>query len=155
MPRPRIRLITLAAAVSIFMGGHTARAGEFFEQNGTAIRGYDPVAYFTDRQPMKGSADFSTTHKGAVFHFSTAEHQNTFMADPDKYVPQYGGFCAYGMAKGYKASTDPAAFTVYQGKLYLNYSLSVRELWSEDIPSHIQKAEHNWPHISQSPKVIQ
>ena len=145
----------LAGMLALFLWTGPAVAGEFFETNGVAMRGYDPVAYFTERQPTKGSADYSTTCKGAVFHFTTAEHQKSFMANPDKYAPQYGGFCAYGLAKGYKASTDPAAFTIYRGNLYLNYSLPVRKLWSEDIPSHIQKADHNWPDVSQSSKAVQ
>jgi hypothetical protein len=85
--------------------------------------------------------------------FTSAAHRDAFVAEPSKYAPQYGGFCAYGMAKGYKAVIDPAAFTVVREKLYLNYSESVRTRWLADIPSYIQKADANWPEVQRQAKV--
>ncbi len=128
-------------------------ANQQFERNGLAIDGYDPVAYFTEQKPVKGSPDFRTDYHGATFQFASAAHREAFVAEPAKYAPQYGGFCAYGMAKGYKAVIDPAAFTVVQEKLYLNYSESVRARWFSDIPGYIQKADANWPEVQRQAKV--
>lgn len=128
-------------------------ANQQFERNGLAIDGYDPVAYFTEQKPVKGSPEFHTDYHGATFQFASAAHREAFDAEPAKYAPQYGGFCAYGMAKGYKAVIDPAAFTIVQEKLYLNYSESVRTRWFSDIPGYIQKADANWPEVQRQAKV--
>lgn len=132
-----------------------AFAGEFFERNGLAIDGYDPVAYFTEQKPVKGSSEFRSAYQGSTFHFVSAAHRDAFAADPEKFTPQYGGYCAYGMAKGYKASIDPAAFTVVGDKLYLNYSETVRSQWLTDIPGYIRKADANWPDVRKVTKVHQ
>jgi hypothetical protein len=128
-------------------------ASEFFEQNGLAIDGYDPVAYFTDIKPVKGVPEFRADYQDATFQFVSAAHRDTFAANPNKFTPQYGGYCAYGMAKGYKASIDPAAFTVVGDKLYLNYSETIRSRWLSDIPSYVRKADANWPEVKKSTKV--
>lgn len=124
-----------------------AYAGEFFERNNLAIDGYDPVAYFTEMKPVKGSPEFRSDFEGSTFQFVSAAHRDAFAADPPKFAPQYGGFCAYGTAKGQKATIDPAAFTVVRDKLYLNYSETVRSLWLSDIPGYVQKADANWPEV--------
>ena len=127
--------------------------GQFFEQDGIAIRGYDPVAYFTSRTPMQGVPEFHAVFQGSTFYFASAIHRDIFLANPEKFSPQYGGFCAYGMAKGYKASTDPVAFTVVGEKLYLNYSGTVRALWIFDISGYVKKADHNWPALRLTTRV--
>lgn len=116
-------------------------------KNGIAIGGYDPVAYFTDAKPVKGSAAHSAQHDGATWHFASAENAAMFKGDPARYAPQFGGYCAYAVSKGATAPTDPAAWTVYEGKLYLNYDLSVRDIWSRDIPGNLAKANANWPGV--------
>jgi hypothetical protein len=128
-------------------------AADFFERNGLAIDGYDPVSYFTDMKPVKGSPEFRVEFQGLTFQFISASHRDAFAANPDRFVPQYGGYCAYGMAKGYKASIDPAVFTVVGDKLYLNYSETVRSQWLSDIPGYVRKADANWPEVKQSTKV--
>jgi YHS domain-containing protein len=130
-----------------------ANVGWFFERNGLAIDGYDPVAYFTEQKPVKGLAHFRADFRGTTFQFASAANRDTFAADPTKYAPQYGGYCAYGMAKGYKAKIDPAAFTVVGDKLYLNYSEAVRSRWLSDIPGYVQKADTNWPDVQRQTKV--
>ena len=132
-----------------------AFAGEFFEENGVAIGGYDPVAYFAEMKPVKGSPEFHAEYQGSTFHFSTAANRDTFTANPNKFAPQYGGYCAYGTAKGYKAAIDPAAFTVVGDKLYLNYSERVRSKWKLDIPGYIRTANANWPDVKRLAKVHQ
>lgn len=130
-----------------------AYAGEFFERSGLAIGGYDPVAYFTEQKPVKGSAQFRSDFQGSTFQFVSAAHRDAFALNPAQYAPQYGGYCAYGMAKGYKATIDPAAFTVAGEKLYLNYSETVRSQWLSDLPGYVRKADANWPETRKQTKV--
>lgn len=115
------------------------------DSSGLALQGYDPVAYFTERKPVAGKPEFTATHEGAIYRFSSAANRDAFAAAPAKYAPQYGGYCAFGAAEGYKAPIEPDAWTVVDGKLYLNYSQSVRRRWSSDIPGYIRKADQNWP----------
>jgi YHS domain-containing protein len=131
-----------------------ARAGEFFEKDDAALRGYDPVAYFTEQKPVKGSPAHQAEYKGSKFHFASKANRDAFVAEPAKYAPQYGGYCAFGMSNGYKAATDPAAFRVLDGKLYLNYNRDVQTMWSADIPGFIVKADGHWPTASSQTKVI-
>jgi YHS domain-containing protein len=147
------RLTTAAMAMAVL--GASAWAGEFFEKDGAALRGYDPVAYFTDNKPVKGSAEYRAEYKGTTFRFASQANRDAFIADPAKYAPQYGGFCAFGTAGGYKAAIDPAAFTVVNGKLYLNYNRDVQKEWNKDIPGLITKADKNWPVVSGQTKVIE
>jgi YHS domain-containing protein len=143
-----IAAIACAAAPAVW-------AGEYFEKDGAAIRGHDPVAYFKEGKPVKGSAEHRFEHKGSVFQFASKANRDAFAAEPDRYAPQYGGFCAFGMASGYKAAIDPAAFTVRDGKLYLNYNRDVQKQWSADVPGHVAKADRNWPTVSRQTKVIE
>ena len=135
-----IRLIMLTAAVlwtSVFA---TVFAGDYFERDGVAIGGYDPVAYFTEQKPVKGSPEFQTVHRGSTFQFSSAAHRDAFAAEPDKYAPQYGGYCAYGVAKDALVKVEPDQFTIRDGKLYLNYDAGVQKKWLEDPAGYIKTA---------------
>jgi YHS domain-containing protein len=129
----------------------TNKADQVFQERGLAIRGYDPVAYFNDKKPMKGKKEFEYSYMGAKWRFASAENEQQFSKDPAKYAPQYGGYCAYGMSHGYAASIDPKAWSLVEGKLYLNYNLDVRKEWDKDIPGHIVKANSNWPRIPKKP----
>ena len=143
------------AALTVTVATATAYAGDFFEKDGVALRGYDPVAYFKAGQPTKGAAEYKAEYKGSTFHFASQANRDAFVADPAKFAPQYGGYCAFGTAGGYKAAIDPAAFTVVDGKLYLNYNRAVQKDWSKDIPGYIAKADKNWPKVSTQTKVIE
>ncbi|MDC8451003.1 MAG: hypothetical protein LV473_22015 [Nitrospira sp.] len=101
----------------IMLWSVNVHASQFFERNNLAIDGYDPVAYFTEQKPVKGSTQFRSDFEGSTFQFVSAAHRDAFAAEPPKFAPQYGGFCAYGTAKGQKATIDPAAFTVVYDKL--------------------------------------
>ncbi|WP_117234753.1 YHS domain-containing (seleno)protein [Vibrio maerlii] len=114
---------------------------------GKAIRGYDPVAYFTEQRPVKGSDDLVYEWNGADWHFSSQANLDKFQSDPDKFAPQYGGYCAWAVSKGYTAKIDPSAWSIYQGKLYLNYSRSVKQTWEQDIPGNVKSADKNWPKL--------
>ena len=120
---------------------------KFFNVDGIAIRGTDPVAYFDQMAPVVGSSDHSLMWKGAEWQFSSAENLKNFEANSMAYAPQYGGYCAFALSKGALATTDPDAWTIYEGKLYLNYSANVRKIWSQNIPGNIALADANWPTI--------
>lgn len=115
-----------------------------------AIEGTDPVAYFTQGKPVEGSKKFSHEWQGANWRFSSARHLEMFKADPAKYAPQFGGWCAFAVSRGYTASIEPEAWSIVDGKLYLNYSLSVRKQWSADEKGNIQKGIENWPRVSKA-----
>ena len=112
-----------------------------------AIKGYDPVAYFTQGGPAKGRGAHSYEWMDATWYFASAENMELFSGNPEKYAPQYGGYCAYAVSQGYTAKIDPDAWKIVDDKLYLNFSLKVQKLWEEDIPGHIAKADENWPKI--------
>ncbi|MEL6608177.1 MAG: YHS domain-containing (seleno)protein [Pseudomonadota bacterium] len=118
-----------------------------YATDGVAINGYDPVAYFTEGKPVEGSADFTADHDGATFRFASAENRDLFVSDTAKYAPQYGGYCAYAVSKGYTAETSPRAWSVVDDRLYLNFNRAVRTIWSTDIPGNIAKADANWPTV--------
>lgn len=112
-----------------------------------AVQGHDPVAYFNKGAATKGSKQFATTYKGAEFHFSNQGNLDAFKQDPDKYAPQYGGYCAWAVSQGYTAKGDATHWRIVDGKLYLNYSASVQKTWETDIPGFIAKADKSWPEI--------
>jgi len=124
-----------------------AQKSEVFVSSDAAIRGYDPVAYFTQGKPVKGSKEYTVSWKGVNWYFSSAANEAAFKSTPEKYAPQYGGYCAYGLSQGHKAPIDPEAWTILDGKLYLNYSKDVKSTWDKDRPKYIQDANTNWPKI--------
>jgi YHS domain-containing protein len=149
------RIAQAAAALTFAAFAVLASAGDFYERDGVAIRGYDPVAYFTDKKPVKGLPAHKSEFRGSTFHFASAANRDTFAADPGRYAPQYNGFCAFGVAGGYKAAIDPAAFTLVDGKLYLNYNAGVQKQWRADIPGFVAKADKNWPQVIRQTKVVE
>jgi len=112
-----------------------------FSNRKGAIRGYDSVAYFTEGKPVKGSKEFTYEWHGAKWRFSSQENLDLFKGDPDKYAPQYGGYCAYGLSKNSLVKINPDAWTIHEGKLYLNYSKSVRNAWNENRNGFINSAD--------------
>ncbi len=122
-------------------------ADPVYARFGVAIRGTDPVAYFTEGGPVAGNKEFAHEWNGAEWRFSSAENRDRFVAEPERYAPQYGGYCAWAVANGYTASVVPEAWHIEDGKLYLNYSLSVREQWRQDVPGNIAKGDRNWPSV--------
>jgi YHS domain-containing protein len=111
------------------------------------ISGYDVVAYFTDGRPVRGAAQFRATHQGVEYRFASAEHLAAFRADPARYLPQYGGYCAWAVSQGYTASANPNNWRIVDGRLYLNYNTEVQHRWEGDIPGHIRSANANWPSV--------
>lgn len=114
-----------------------------------AIHGYDPVAYFTEQKPVRGNPEYRVEWNGASWLFASKEHSDMFKAAPEKYAPQYGGFCAYGVSEGYAAESDPGAWTVHEGKLYLNWDADVMKDWRADMPARLRRSEANWTSVKQ------
>ena len=112
-----------------------------------AISGYDSVAYFTDGKPVEGSEDYELEYKGAQWRFKNEANLNAFKASPEKYAPQYGGYCAWAVAKNDTAKGDPLQWTVHDGKLYLNYNADIQAKWTNDKVNLIQTADKNWPGV--------
>lgn len=112
-----------------------------------ALRGYDPVAYFTEGAARLGTAEHSIVHGGATYRFTSQQHLNSFEKDPDRYLPQYGGFCSYGVSVGAKFDGDPEIFDLVDGKLYLNLNEQIAKAWKKDRKTSIAKAERNWQRI--------
>jgi hypothetical protein len=141
-------VITLAALTLPFANAFAKDApvytGTF---SNTAVGGYDPVAYFTEGKPVKGDKAFSLDHAGVQWRFASAQNRDAFAAAPDRYAPQYGGYCAWAVSQGYTASGDPQYWKIEGGKLYLNYDASVQKKWEQDIPGFITKANQNWPAV--------
>jgi YHS domain-containing protein len=135
--------VILAAAL---LAGTPAQAIDaFYNSDGVAIEGTDPVAYFTEGKPVEGMADITYDYGGVTWRFASATNRDTFAAEPARYAPQYGGYCAWAVSQGYTASTVREAWHIEDGKLYLNYSKGVQGRWQEDIPGHISQADANWP----------
>jgi YHS domain-containing protein len=112
-----------------------------------AVGGYDAVAYFAAGKPVEGKQAFEYKYKGATWRFSTAENLSAFKTAPDRYAPQYGGYCAWAVSQGYTASGDPKNWRIVNGKLYLNYNTDIQKKWEKDIPGLIAKGDANWPTV--------
>ncbi len=118
-----------------------------YSENGIAIKGTDPVGYFKQGKVVKGSDRFSYQWNNTTWHFASAENRDLFASNPQKYAPQYGGYCAWAVSQGYTAPIDPDAWKIVDGKLYLNYNKSIQRTWERDIPGNIAKADRNWPGV--------
>jgi hypothetical protein len=138
------RLLTLAVLSLLIVALPSLAEDRIFLTEAGAIRGYDAVAYHTEGKPVPGDRDITFDWQGATWHFSSDANRDAFAADPAKYAPAYGGYCAYGTANGYKVSTAAEAFAIENGKLYLNYNVGVQKTWNKDRPGYIQKADANW-----------
>jgi len=132
---------TVLLSVSVF-------AGELINVSGAskvAVSGYDPVAFFTDSKPVNGSPFIASEQKGATYFFATDEHKRLFTENPGKYVPQFGGFCAYGVALGKLFPVDISTWQVRDGKLYLNLNHDILKKFNDDFAGNTAKADKNWP----------
>ena len=148
-----LRPLMIAFAVAlvwVFAGvGGGARADQpmIFAVKGAAINGYDPVAYFAQGAAVRGNPGHKVMWKGATWYFVSSRNRETFEANPRAYAPKYGGYCAYAVSRGYTASTDPTAWRIEDGRLFLNHSLRVREVWQSDMAANIKRANANWPAV--------
>jgi len=134
--------------VLMALTGTGQTASGMAQTDAQAIKGYDAVAYFTEGKALQGSASFNYVWHGMTWQFITKENRDLFAGSPEKYAPQYDGYCAWAMAEARKAHTDPEVWKIVGGKLYLNCSRSAHEKWSTDIPGNIRKADENWKKFS-------
>lgn len=137
----------LAPALLVSARGAAAGEPEVFQSGGIALGGTDPVAYFTEARPVAGSAGHALGWRGVTWHFASAANLAAFEDDPEAHAPRYGGYCAWAVAQGYLAPTVPEAWSIVDGRLYLNASLGVRRQWERDIPGFIATADGNWPGV--------
>ncbi|QFT57560.1 YHS domain protein [Sulfitobacter sp. THAF37] len=152
----RFALTLAAAATALSFAGQGFAGEQYVDGTGFAVSGYDVVAYFDLPQnavgadqpaAVPGRAEITADYNGATFAFATEQNRDTFLADPAKYVPQYDGHCAYGVAKGGKVPGNPNLWRIVDGKLYLNITENVVSFWEEDIPGNIDLAQNNWVSI--------
>ncbi|SRR5712691_1523079 len=132
-------LLLQAIVASAFALASLARAA--------GLDGLDPVSYFSGGQPIRGDAAISAAYRGETYQFASAQDRAAFVADPERYLPQYGGYCAWAVAQNKLAPGDPAVFKVVDGKLYLNVNRSIASRWEQDIPGFIRAADANWPRL--------
>ena len=139
---------TLAALAAITLGASAVKPPVNTGASGDlAIKGYDVVAYFSDGAATKGDPRFTHRWNGATWQFATSRNRKLFASHPEKYAPQFGGYCAWAVSRGYTADVDPEAFRIVDGKLYLIYSTAVERRWEQDIPGNITRAQSNWPAV--------
>lgn len=143
----RRHMLALAPATLALPHLALAKTPALYTEGATALDGQDVVAYFTNGAPTKGNAEIALKWQGAMWRFASEDHREMFAANPRRYAPQYGGYCAYAVSNGYTAPTVPEAWRIVDGKLYLNFSLRVRGLWEKDIPGRIKAANANWPQV--------
>lgn len=136
--------LTLSFATSALAAGVELNASS----TGLALQGYDPVAYFTDGAPTKGDWTITSTYNDATYRFASEEHKAAFEANPEAYLPQYGGYCAFGAAMGFKFDGDPNHWKIVDGELFLNISQSIQDRWVKDIPGFVEQADANWVDIA-------
>jgi len=143
-------LAAIVAGATLYFspGGAAQGAVNTLGTDGVAIKGYDPVAYFTDGEPREGRPEFTVEHRGAKWQFASAEHQALFEADPEKYTPAYGGYCAYGVAQDALVKIEPDAWSIRDGKLYLNFDQNIQKKWSEKPGEYITLADSKWPGLT-------
>ena len=139
-------LSALAFSINAFAAGPEVNVND----NDVALKGYDPVAYFKESAPTKGSSEFTAVYNEAVYQFSSASNRDLFKSNPSKYAPAYGGYCAFGVTLDKKFDGDPNAWKIVDGTLYLNLNKDVQKKWAKKIPKNIAKADGNWPEIKYS-----
>jgi YHS domain-containing protein len=149
----QIRKFALGTALAAALSASALAAGPEVNATSTslALRGYDPVSYQTAGAPQPGDFNIVADYEGAVYRFVNEENRTAFMANPAKYAPQYGGYCAFGASMGKKFDGDPNVWKIVDGKLYLNLAPKVAELWSADTKGKIMAADEKWPVIKSVP----
>ena len=138
---------TALSVPAAFAYDEASKSSVNVDKAGIAIKGYDPVAYFTDGKPALGTKEFTAEYQGAIYQFASAAHRDAFKQNPTKYAPQFGGFCAMGAVFEKKLDGDPNLWKVVDGKLFLNVGEPAQKRWLEDIPGNVSKADGNWPKI--------
>lgn len=142
-----MKKVLFAGALILAASVGYAQKSEIFAPKGKAVKGYDVVAFFKEAKPLQGADSLAYHYKNADWLFASRANLEAFKADPDMYVPQYGGYCAYGTSQGHKAPTEAETWTIVENKLYFNYNMKVKDNWSKKREELIQKADLQWPLI--------
>lgn len=143
-------LVMLGLSILALTG--PAVAGEpFLDREGRPVGGHDVVSYHTEDVPLEGLESLTADHNGVTWYFATEANRALFVADPERYVPAYDGHCAYALADGRKVRSDPLAYRIVDGVLYMNFSPSVQARWEQDIPGYLERSEANWPALESAP----
>ncbi|WP_291730115.1 YHS domain-containing (seleno)protein [Leisingera sp. F5] len=147
----KVKALISGVALSVAMATSALAAGVEINASSTglAMQGYDPVAYFTDGAPSKGSYKITSIYNDATYRFASEEHKTAFEKNPEAYLPAYGGYCAFGTAMGFKFDGDPNHWKIVDNTLYLNLSQDIQERWEGDIPGFVQNANANWTDIAE------
>ena len=145
-----IRALFLCLGLMIALpvqAGELRQPAVWTDLHGVALKGYDTVAYHLERRPVKGDAAFEVEWNGAKWHFANEANQARFEADPERWAPQYGGYCAWAIVEDRFAPINPEIFRIVEDKLYLNLNMRVHKLWLEDMPHMITRADEKWPDV--------
>ncbi|POR50827.1 YHS domain-containing (seleno)protein [Bosea psychrotolerans] len=148
-----MRTLACAAALTGASAVAAIAADSINQVDGVALHGFDPVAYFVQKRPLKGDPEITYQYKGVTYEFHSAANLALFKKSPDKYLPQYGGFCAFAVAAGAKADIDPYAFAINDGKLYVNFSVDKRDSFQKKVTENVAKANGNWPKVEPQEKI--
>jgi hypothetical protein len=140
----------MAPVILVFVVAAASVAADKVNRNwrGLALDGYDPVAYFTENRPVKGDPAITAIHAEATYRFASTANRDRFLQAPQQFLPQYGGFCAWAVSRGYTADTDPLAWRIVDGRLFLNYNQDVQKKWAEDVEGNIRRGDANWPGLN-------
>ncbi len=141
---------TISLGLFLLVAGAAKGQSVYYSENGIAINGFDAVSYINEGKAVKGNSVYAHQWGSTTWLFSSQSNLDLFKADPEKFAPQYGGWCAYGVSENHKSPTDPNAFTVAGGKLFLNYSIRVMQKWRSDTTQYIRRANQNWPALRES-----
>lgn len=149
MKKDFIAVFVVAAVSLVLLVGYQKPAAEPINKtaDGVALKGYDAVAYFKDGQAVRGSDEFAYEWMSSKWYFASEANRGLFASDPEKYAPQYGGYCAWAVGHEYTAPGDPTVWKIFEGKLYLNYNKDVQKMWEKDIPGLTKKGDENWPRL--------
>ena len=151
-PPVRAILALLGLFAALILPAGNALAGEqYTDRDGRALNGYDVVSYFTQSEPVMGLETITATYNGAIWWFAGEEDRALFLADPAHYAPAYDGHCAFALADGRKVRSDPLAWQIVDGRLYLNFSPAIHRRWQQDIPGYLSQSEANWPAVEAEP----
>lgn len=140
-------LLAVVTAYGLSAPAHTKPAAIYTTQGTLAVAGYDPVAYFTVGRPLKGAVGIEAVHEGVRWRFASEANRATFLANPARFMPQYGGYCAWAVSQGYTAPADPMVWKIVAGRLFLNYNSTVGRDWERNVAGNISRADANWPKV--------
>ena len=148
----RMHVATVLLATLALVTETLSAQARNLDRDGLALSGFDAVAYHHDGKAVTGSRDITAQHDGATWRFASAANRDAFLAAPARYLPAYGGYCAFGVSRGYKVKVDPEAFTIISGRLYLNFDKDVRREWLKEPARYITRADSLWPGLEHLPR---